>query len=95
MAITSSWILSKILILMYAVCGLLADIGGGPALAPFVPPPLLADLAPLDDRRGESATRDELDADEREYALSRNCPLLVAWCPLTLLADPGGICRVG
>jgi len=61
---------------MNAVCGLLAEIGGGPALAPVVPP-LLVDLAPLDDRRGESAGRDELDADEREYALSRNCPLLL------------------
>jgi hypothetical protein len=76
MAIRSSWILSKILILMNAVCGLLAEIGGGPALAPVVPP-LLVDLAPLDDRRGESAGRDELDADEREYALSRNRPLLL------------------
>jgi len=88
MAIRSSWILSKILILMNAVWGLVAEIGVGPALAPVVPP-LRLDLAPLDDRRGESARRDELDADEREYALSRNCPLFVARCP-----ELGGGCRV-
>jgi hypothetical protein len=55
---------------------MLAEIVGVPGLAP-VPPPLLADLAPPEDRIGESAHRDELDADEREYALSRNRPLSV------------------
>ena len=77
------------MILINAVCGLFAEIGGGPALTPAVPP-LLVDLAPLDDRRGESARRDELEAEEREYALSRNCPLFVAWCPFPLLAEPDG-----
>lgn len=86
MAIRSSWTLSKTLILMNAVCGLLVEIGGAPAL-PFAPRPLRLDPA-ADDRRGDK--RDELDADEREYALSRYCPLLAV--TLYPLPAPGADC---
>ena len=71
---------------MNAVCGLLVEIGGAPAL-PFAPRPLRLDPA-ADDRRGDK--RDELDADEREYALSRYCPLLAV--TLYPLPAPGADC---
>jgi len=76
---------------MNAVCGTLAEIVGVPALAP----PLLADLAPPEVRTGESAQRDELEAEEREYALSRNCPLFAeASYPFPFLAEFVGTCLV-
>jgi len=53
---------------------MLAEIVGVPAPAL---PPLLVDLVPAEDRMCEPGHRDELDADDREYALSRNCPLSV------------------
>ena len=75
---------------MYANCGLLAEIVGAPALPPGTPP-LRVDPAPPDDDR----IGDELDAEEREYPLSRNIPsVAVTLCPLPFLAELRGTCPI-